>query len=72
MLTYIKEVVVLEIGERAEMVADDDGHNLTCCQLLFAVPVAFSIGRGKPLFKDFVHFRIKILAEFINNTKKSL
>ena len=69
MPTYIKEVVVLEIGERAEMVADDDGHNLTCSQLSFAVPVAFSIGRGKPFQKIFVHFRIKILAEFINNTK---
>ena len=44
-------------------------HNLTCGQLPLAVPMAFSIGRGKPLQKIFVHFRIKILAKFIYNTK---
>lgn len=44
MLLYIKEVVVFEIGERAEMVANEDCHYLTLAQLplTVAVPVLFS------------------------------
>lgn len=50
MLTYVKEVVMLEIGERTEVVTDKYRHYLTMAQLSFTVAVTALLVLQKEVF----------------------
>ncbi len=64
MSLYVKQVVMLEIGERAEVIAHKYGHYLAVAQPPLAVTV-FSILKKK----FFCTFRCKIIAKLFHNTE---
>ena len=53
MLLYIEEVVVFEIGERAEMVTNEYCHYLTLAQLPLTVAVMVLFITQKKVFITF-------------------
>ncbi len=57
---------MFEVGERAEMEYNQNGHNLTIGKRCLAISAA-NAGRGYEL--PFGYFRIKFLAEFIYYTE---
>jgi hypothetical protein len=66
MSLYIKQVVMLEIGERAKVIAHKYGHYLAVAQPTLAVAVTvFRILKKKV----FCTFRCKIITKLIHNTK---
>ncbi len=66
---YEERVVLLEIGETAEVVTDDDGHHLAVGHAPFPVSATLAVLRGKTGNQVLLQLGIKILAEFIDNTK---
>ena len=62
----IEEIVVLEIGKRAKMVADKNGHDFTEAQSSFSITVrVFLVFQTK----IFLTFGCKIIAKFIHDTE---
>lgn len=64
MLANVNEIVVFEVGERAEVIAHQYGHYFTLAQFSLAVTVLLIFKK-----KVFCTFGRKILAKLIHNTE---
>ena len=68
MLLDEKQVVVLEIAERAELEHDEDGHDLTVGEGCLAIATRLAIGGHQGLF---VYLLVKFFAKFIHCSENS-
>jgi len=69
MLFDKKEVIVLEIAERTEMVEQQNGHDFALGHLPLSVSQALITFVHRGYLEVFSEFDVQILAEFIENTE---
>lgn len=66
------QVLVLESAVGAEMISDENGHNLALGKASLAVPVPLAASYGRRQAQVFLQFRTQILIEIIDNTENIL